>query len=67
MILATRETKIKKKFSNAIIDGRRNDTDTTDIIRSPIRSLAFSKDEQHLIVGLESGSIKVLSQVLYRL
>ena len=36
-----------------------------DAIQSPIRSLSFSRDEQHLLVGLESGEIRVLAQVQF--
>ena len=46
----------------AVVDGSRGEK-YDDCFNSPIRSMCFSREEQHIIVGLESGKIRILSQV----
>lgn len=46
----------------AVLDGSGKDAAEDEVIQSPIRCLCFSKEEQHLIAGLDSGYIKVFTQ-----
>lgn len=45
----------------AVLDGSMEETNVT-AFTSPIRSLHLSKQERLLIVGLESGEMKILAQ-----
>ena len=38
------------------------DDENSGAFNCAIRSICFSKDEQHLLVGLESGQLRILSQ-----
>ncbi len=46
----------------AVVDGKDEDGDTADYFTSPIRSLVLTSSERLLIVGLESGKIRILAQ-----
>ena len=46
----------------AVVDGKGEDGDTADYFMSPIRSLLLTSSERLLIVGLESGKIRILAQ-----
>jgi WD40 repeat protein len=48
---------------DSIIDGRSQDDNDQKPFASPIRSIYFTKQERHLIVGLENGEIRILAQV----
>jgi hypothetical protein len=46
----------------AVVDGKDEDGDSGDYFMSPIRSLLLTSSERLLIVGLESGKIRILAQ-----
>jgi WD40 repeat protein len=48
---------------DSIIDGRSQDDNDQKPFASPIRSIYLTKQERHLIVGLENGEIRILAQV----
>ena len=47
---------------DAVLDGS-NVEEEQGPFNSPIRSMYFTKNERHLIVGLESGELRILAQV----
>jgi hypothetical protein len=47
----------------SVIDGR-NVEEEQKPFNSPIRSIYLTKQERHLLVGLESGELRILAQVL---
>jgi neurobeachin-like protein 1/2 len=55
---------VGSKFEfESIIDGRSQDDNEQKPFASPIRSIYLTKQERHLIVGLENGEIRILTQV----
>jgi WD40 repeat protein len=55
---------VGSKFEfESIIDGRSQDDNDQKPFASPIRSIYLTKQERHLIVGLENGEIRILTQV----
>ena len=53
-----------RKGLEAVLDGVLEDPedDNSGPITSPIRSIYYTKNEKHLIVGTESGEIRIFSQ-----
>lgn len=55
---------VGSKFDfEAIIDGSGHDDNDQKPFASPIRSIYLTKQERHLIVGLENGEIRIIAQV----
>lgn len=53
-----------RKGFEAVLDGS-NSEDAQGPMISPIRSLYLTKKERHLLVGLESGELRVMTQVFF--
>ena len=52
-----------RKGLEAVLDGLIEDSDgDRSTISSPIRSLYFTKNERHLIMGTEAGDMRVFAQ-----
>jgi hypothetical protein len=54
----------QRKDLDTVVDG--SDDKEIGPFASPIRSLFLTNQERHLIVGLESGHIRILAQVKAR-
>ena len=52
-----------RKDLEAVFDGSSDDPNAEKTpFNSPIRSLCLTKQEKHLVVGLENGDVRILAQ-----